>query len=247
MPLWAFLLSWTAASASFASTLSLPKDAGAPPGAATTVPLFIDDATGMLGTDIVIAYDPAVAQATGVAKTALSSSQSLTVNLSNPGTIRISLFGSTPLSGGGVLLNLFFNSVGPLNAGTVLDLVSAVINEGAIPAVLKDGHYCVQALPTEVRNLRLSPASPGSPTTTLAWDADSPATAYNVYIASRPDLGDLACFLHGVAGTSVADGGRTPSPDTAIFYLVTSANCRGEGTLGFAEPVSERTNASPCP
>ncbi|PYS96285.1 MAG: hypothetical protein DMF50_05230 [Acidobacteria bacterium] len=247
LPLWAFLLSWTAASASLASTLSLPGDAGAPPGAATTVPLYIDDATGMLGTDIVIAYDPAVARATGVAKTPLSSSQSLTVNLSSPGTIRISLFGSSPLVGGGVLLNLFFNSVGPLNAGTVLDLVSAVINEGAIPAVLKDGHYCVQALPDEVRNLRLSPASPGSATATLAWDADPAATAYNVYTASLPDLEDLTCFMHGVSSTSVADGGLVPSPDTAIFYLVTSTNCRGEGALGFAEPVSERTNPNPCP
>ena len=49
-----------------AATLTLPADAGAGAGAATSVPLVIDDAGGILGADLVIAYDPLVTQAVAV-------------------------------------------------------------------------------------------------------------------------------------------------------------------------------------
>ncbi len=231
----------------YAATLTLPPDAGAPPDASTTVPLLIDDATGLLGADLVVGYDPAVARATGVSKTPLSAGHSLTFNLSTPGVIRISLFGAVPLSGGGELLSLAFVSVGPLDSRTALDLVSATLNEGSIPAVLEDGAYCVHGLTGEVGDLALRPAAPGSAEAILSWRADPFATGYNVYVAERPDLADLSCFLAGVTGPGVSDGGRTPPLDGALFYLVTAVNCRGESTLGFASSRDERTNPSACP
>ncbi len=240
-------LSILGASSALAVTLSLPANAGAPAGSSATVPLSIDDATGALGIDILITYDPAVALATAVSRTTLSSGQTLTYNLSPPGSIRISLFGATPLIGGGVLLTIDFNSAGPTDSHTPLDLQSAAINEGAIPAVLVDGRYCVQGLPDEVRNLRLAPAAPGSTTAILTWSPDPFATTYNVYRGRRPDLSDLRCFLSGLGSTSTPDDGTIPVSGEAFFLLVTSMNCRAEGTLGFASSRDERVNSNPCP
>ena len=234
------------ASPALALTLSLPPNAGAPPGASTTVALLVDDASGMLGTDILISYDPSVALARGVSRTALSAGQTLTVNLSSPGTIRISLFGSTPLTGGGDLLDLSFDSMGTANSQTVLDLVTASVNEGAIPAALVDGRYCVQGLTGEVRSLGLDPGASGSGEAILDWLPDVYATAYNVYRAGRSDLGDLKCLLSGAPGPPVRDE-AVPDAGAAFFYLVTARNCRGESTLGFASSGDERVNRAPCP
>jgi hypothetical protein len=234
-------------SAGWAATLSLPPDAGAPPGTAAVVSLLVDDATGMEGTFIQIAYDPAVATATAVDLTPLSASQSLTVNLSPPGTIRIALFGTAPLSGGGALVQIHFDSIGPLDSGTVLDLVSADINEGAIPALLVDGHYCVQGLAGEVGGLRLGPGAAGLPQVALQWDGDPFASVYQVYRGTEPDLGDLACLLPAVPGTMAQDDAALPPPGFMLVYLVTSANCRGESPLGFGSGGAPRPAPPGCP
>jgi hypothetical protein len=208
--------------------------------------LNIDSADGLLGSGIVIRYDPAVIRATAVSKTPLSSSQSLTVNLLL-GEIRISLFGAFPLQGGGALLNISFDSIGAAGSRTVLDLVSASLNEGEIPAVLLDGRYCVQGLASEVQGLRLSHAPESGPAgASLQWDLDPFAEAYRVYRGSRPDLGDLACLLPAVPAPPAVDGAG-PALDGVLVYLVTAVNCRGESTLGTDSSNHPRVPAFPCP
>lgn len=231
-----------------AATLSLPDGAGAPAGASTLVHLTVDDATGMAGTFIEIAYDPAVALATAVSTTPLSAGQALTFNLSPPGTIRIALYGDTPLSGSGALLAIQFSSVGPVGSRTALDLVQADINEGAIPAILDDGGYCVAGLVFEVNGLRLSPSgAAGGTTALLEWNPDAQAAAYNVYRGSRPDLADLGCLLPGVTTTGAVDDGAAPPAGEVLVYLVSAVNCRGESILGAASNNVPRPNRFPCP
>lgn len=238
-----------------AATLRLPPDAGAPPGASTVVPLLIDNASGILGMDAVLTFNPSVAMATSVSKTSLSASHVLTVNLSIPGQIRISLYGPVPLSGSGELLQIGFTSVGPLNSQTPLDLVFVDINEGGIPTMLVDGSYCVQGIPAEVQNVRVTPVF-ATTRALLSWNAALFAVTYNVYRGVNPNLSGLACFLRGISTTSVEDDGAVPMPGRLFIYLVTSKNCRRESTLGFGlrssgtppmlTPV-ERVNSNPCP
>jgi len=230
-----------------AATLRLPLDAAAAPGAPTTVSLYVDDATGFLGTDLQISYDPSVAAATAVATTSLSASQTLTVNLSPQGQIRISLFGAYPLSGGGVFLRLTFTALGGTLCQTDLRFDSAEINEGGIAAFTQNGHLQVQGPPGEVRNMRVSLSAPGSRTAALAWDADAGAASYNVYRGGQASLSDLGCFASGVTGTSATDDGALPAPGRLFVYLVTARNCNGESTLGFSSSGTERANRSPCP
>ncbi len=84
-----------------------------------------------------------MATATSVSTTSLSASQTLTVNLSPPGQIRISLYGAYPLSGGGTLLQIAFTGLGGIVCQTDLHFASVDINEGAIPAYTQDGHFQV--------------------------------------------------------------------------------------------------------
>jgi len=229
-----------------AATLDLPRDAGAPSGGTATVSVGVDDASGMLGTDLVITYDPEVATATGVTVAGLSAEQTLVTNLSVPGVIRIALYGIAPLSGTGALIDLSFTSTGAPGAETVLHFAWADLNEGAIPATLIDGNYCVQDRTGEVTDLVVTHApAPGA--ALLAWDPDPLAADYNVYRGSRGDLGDLGCFLPGVAGTATEDDGAVPPAGGLLVYLVTATSCRGESSLGWRSSGAERSATAPCP
>ena len=233
-------------SPALAVTVSMPANAGAPPGLTTTVAVDISSANGVLGTDIVITFDPAVVTAQAVAKTSLSSPHTLTSNLSTPGVLRISLFGATPLSGSGALLNITFRSEGPAGANDPLHFQSVLLNEGQIPVTPLDGHYCVRGRPNEVQNLEIGLPAPGSTEVGLSWGAVSFAIGYNVYRGGNTNLADLACTMPSVGGTTVQDDGTVPAPGNLLVYLVTSINCSDESTLGFSSTGVERIASAPC-
>jgi len=242
----AHLSAWSADGAARAATLALPGDAGAPSGQSTTVSIQVDDAAGILGTDLVITYNPSVAEALEVTVTGLSAGHTLFSNLSAPGVIRIVLYGVVPLSGSGPLLDVLFTSTGPTGSMTAVRLESAGLNEGAITAVLMDGQYCVQGLAAEVRNVVVA-LNPGSTTVILRWDADPFASDYRVYHAARRDLGDLACLTTVAGDPAAGDDGAVPAIGAGFYYLVTASNCRGESSLGMNSSGIERANPAPCP
>lgn len=229
------------------ATVDMPPDAGAPPGATTVVPIGISSAAGIFGTDIVITFDPAVLSALSVARTTLSQPHTLTANLSTPGVVRISLFGATPLSGGGTLLQVSVRSEGAAGATAPLHFDSVMLNEGQIPATVVDGHYCVQGPPDEVAGLAVSPMAPGSPVAQLTWEAVPFAAVYHLYRGSRPDLADQACFLPGLTSPGTPDDGAVPLAGTGLFYIATAVNCSDESTLGTASSGLERVAAISCP
>ena len=233
------------ASPASAAELILP-DAGAGAGASTNVPITVDDASGMLGTDIVVMYDPAVAAATSVSTTSLSSAQVLTTNLGPAGVIRISLYGTAPLSGAGPLLDIDFTSTGPPGSHTQLAFTSVDLNEGGLPALFTDGSYCVQGLPAPITGMQVARV-PATTRVTLAWDAHQVAESYNLYRGGQQNLGDLACFATGISGTSIQDDGAMPALGGCFFYLVTAATCAGDSSPGFSSSGVQRILPSACP
>lgn len=244
-PLLALLLC-AGTSAARAASLTLPGDAGAGPGASTSVPITVDDASGMLGTDIVVVYDPAVAAATAANLTSLSSAHVLTTNVDSPGVVRISLYGPVPLSGAGPLLVLEFASTGQPGSRTPLTFTWVDLNEGALAASWTDGSYCVQGTPAPVTGMGVTRV-PATTRVTLAWDALPVAESYNVYRGGQRNLGDLACFATGIGGTATQDDGALPALGSAYFYLVTADTCAGDSSPGFSSTGVERTLAAPCP
>jgi hypothetical protein len=225
--------------------LALP-DAGTGAGASTAVPITVDDAGGMLGTDIVIVYDPAVAGATSVSVTMLSSGHVLTTNLDTAGIIRMSLYGTAPLSGAGPLLDIDFTSIGPPGSYTPLEFTFVDLNEGGLPALFTDGSYCVQGIPAPIAGMQVTRV-PATTRVNLAWNAHPVAGSYNLYRGGQQNLGDLACFSTGISGTSIQDDGAMPPPGGCFFYLVTGATCAGDSSPGFASSGMQRILPSPCP
>jgi hypothetical protein len=122
--------------------VSLPDDASGTPGQSIEVCLTIDPVDGMLAADVDIAYDDSVLLATDVQKTTLLQDFTLTKNINDPGWVRISLFGTQAVTGGGCAVNITFDL---LEAGcSLLDITRALINEGELPATLDDGNCEVE-------------------------------------------------------------------------------------------------------
>jgi hypothetical protein len=199
----------------------------------------------MLGTDIVIVYDPVVVLVTEVSSTGLSAPHVLTHNLSPPGTIRISLFGPDPLAGSGSLITIDFTAIGPPGSRTTLDIESADLNEGGIPATLVDGEFCVGGTAEEVEGLAAE-LLPASTTALFSWTGEPYVDTYNLYRGQRTDLADLGCLVAGVSGESSVDDGAVPAPGGLFVYLITGNACGGESSPGRDSTGVERVIPAPC-
>ena len=125
-------------------TLSIPTDLSAGTGQMITAPILVDDATGILGLDLDLEFAPDVLIAVNVARTPISQDFSLTTNLSTPGLIRIALYGITPMTGSGPILEIDFEVVGGTGQSTPIHLELTVINEGETPTLVQDGYFSVR-------------------------------------------------------------------------------------------------------
>lgn len=117
-------------------------------GTTLTVPITVSDTTGKgaIAYDATLTYDPAVLrlQNPPTDKTGtLSSNYTITTNIPAAGQLRISGFGSTALTGAGVLLNVKFDVLGVANACSNLSLTSFRFNEGTPCSTTTNGRACV--------------------------------------------------------------------------------------------------------
>ncbi len=126
-----------------ASLLSVPDTAVGGPGTQVVVPINVAPADGGEAFDLAVAFNPNVISAVSVSKTPLSAPFTLTYNVATPGEVRISLFGTSAISGSGPLANITFNVTGPLGSVTPLDLFRGDINERGITSNLDDGLFTV--------------------------------------------------------------------------------------------------------
>lgn len=100
------------------------------------VPINVDDTTGrnILSYDFTLTYNPAVITPIGVETAGtLSNGWTITTNNSS-GTLVVSGFSTSPLSGAGTLLNIRFISTGGIGTNSALNLTSFTFNEG-VPCV----------------------------------------------------------------------------------------------------------------
>ena len=131
-------------------TVSAPPAQGVNNGDDFTVALTASNTTGegILGYEFVLTYDssvilPQLSPCDNVGT--LSSSLSVTCNPTVPGTLRVVLFGTMPISGAGTLLKLNFNAVGTSGTMSPLTFQSFMFNEGAPLDVTTDGQVLVLA------------------------------------------------------------------------------------------------------
>ena len=116
-------------------------------GSGVTIPVMASDTTGQgaLSYDFTLTYDPAVLrlQSTPFDKTGtLSSAMTITTNTGTPGQLRLSAFGTSPLVGGGTLLNLKFDLIGAVSTCSNLTWTSFRFNEGTPCSTTSNGRIC---------------------------------------------------------------------------------------------------------
>jgi hypothetical protein len=99
--------------------------------------------------------------------------------------------------------------------------------------------------PAEVEDLMLERVTLAPPVAGLTWGTVAGAAVYNVYRSESIDLGDLTCFLPGVAVPATDDDGFAPPSGSLLAYLITAEACF-ESTLG-SGAAGPRAAAVPCP
>jgi hypothetical protein len=141
--------------------ISIPSNLSVNPGASITIPVNINDATGVESVDLTISYNTALVDLTAVSNGTLTGAFTVTPNINDPiGTVTISLFGTAPIANGsGSIVQLTFSAPNgiPNGSSTVLDLVSASINEGAIAVSLTDGSLTIGTISQP--SLAIAPAT----------------------------------------------------------------------------------------
>jgi hypothetical protein len=159
----------------------------------------------------------------------------LTYFLGIPGEVRISLFATQPISGGGSLVLITFDVVGSSGDVTPLDVSKAVINENQIPAAIDDGlvELCGAAAPAGLTALDVGkgPADEAQ----LQWSAVLGAMGSDVV---RGELAVLAasdgdftmavdtCLADDEPVLALEDGDLAPE-GSGFWYLVRGTNCGG--------------------
>ena len=142
--------------------LSIPDNFSAVPGSTITVPVEINNATGIQSLDFTLNYNTAFLNLTAVNLGSLTSSFTPTPNINDAnGTASVSLFGTTPItSGAGSVAQLTFAVASNATNGSniPLDLVTASINEKAIATSLDDGSISLTPPSLQVTNFQITPS-----------------------------------------------------------------------------------------
>jgi hypothetical protein len=109
-----------------------------------TVPIKIENGKnkGIISYEFDLRYDPSVilpsADPVSLAKT-VSRSFSVAFNSSEPGLLKVAVYGTVPVNADGALINLTFNAVGAERSVSPLTWERVMVNEGDPAAITVDG------------------------------------------------------------------------------------------------------------
>lgn len=154
--------------------LSMPVNAIGYPETSVSLPLNLVNLSGagVLSADVSVQFNPAVMVASAVTLGTVASGCSLTANLSTPGTVALTVFCTTPMTGGGSLAEIAFNASGAFGQSSPLD-VSGTLNEGTPAVCIGDGFFTISttaSISGEVVYYRDS-ATGAEPSTKVVSDA----------------------------------------------------------------------------
>jgi hypothetical protein len=219
-------------------------------GGTLSVPLQAMPAGGN-SIDLTMAYDPAVLQATGATATPITIGAAMTVDLSSPGTVRVTLDRPDPFSGSGPVAMVQFQVVGAVGSSSALNLVATSVNSFAVSSCGDSGHVVVcEEVPAEIQGVMVS----GKGVSTITWTPGPASVSYDVTenfitrLRSDRSAVNAACLSHGSAAANAVDTHATPVGD-GFYYLVRAVSACAKGSFGSGSYGESRMpiNTLACP
>jgi hypothetical protein len=189
------------------SVVSIADNIPGFPGDTVTIPVLINNVTGLLSSDIQLNYPTQFLNATAVRAGSLINGFTVTPNINDAtGTVNISSFGTNAVSGGGTLVEIDFavDTNATIGANLLLDLVTVSLNEGGIAVTLDDGSLEINTPSFQVTNLEVTPSG-----FIAKFSQELNPAVLNLYdgLDSSNDLPDLVLTKNGqvVKGSVVWD------------------------------------------
>lgn len=207
-------------------------DRGGAPGGDVIAPIVLNGADGVNAMDFSFTYDPILLRAKGVHRTGYTDAYDVSYDFTTPGLVELSLDGGPDLAGSGEVAWVVFRVDGAQGAASDLSWNFAVLNGGAIPALLEDG--------------RLPIVSGAAVVSTPDRVAGAPGALVEVPISAVPADGALGIDLRltfnpgvlqaqSVATTSLTESMsltfNLTTPGQAVISLFAGEPIAGSGVL----------------
>ncbi len=218
-----------------------PDDATALPGTSVSVPVMLsnDAGQGILSADITLGYNKSVLLATSVSQGTLTDF-ALSSNLLLPGTVALTATSGAPVTMPGSIAVISFDVVGPLSAGSPLDIVTATVNGGGAVDCIDDGRFRIPGSATPsgavpdgswVPGTRLRVEVEPDQSLKLTWGESCHAgdVDYEIYEGTLPDFDS---HLPRFCTTGGAREMTFPPGAGDHYYLVVPRNAESEGSYG---------------
>jgi hypothetical protein len=163
-------------------TVSLPANATGNANSSITIPIRVSDLTGegIISYQTVISFNENVLDATGASSTGTLTEAfgPPTVNTTNDGQIQLGGFGTAPLEGEGILVNLLFDVVGEAAETTSLAFENFYFNSGEPLSNTENGQFTVSEtsgvenseISTTTFTLEQNYPNPFNPSTHISFD-----------------------------------------------------------------------------
>jgi hypothetical protein len=131
------------------AVVSFPE-ISAPAGRAVTLPLRLEDLQWreVNAYQFDLAYDPDVigpADAAATITGTMSEGLNVVYNSSEPGLLRVAIYGAIPVMGDGVYLDLHFKITGSTGASTPLKIENFRLGDGTVPVMVMNGTLKINA------------------------------------------------------------------------------------------------------
>ncbi len=217
-------------------TVSIPTNLTGSANGTLTVPINVSDTTGkgVLSYDAVLTFDSTVLRLQNPPfdrTDTLSANMTVTTNNPSAGRLNISGFGSTPLSGAGVLLKLKFDVIGAISSCSNLNWTNFRFNEGTPCATATGGRACVVggSISGLVSYCASSPTKP-VPGVTIAA-IGTPSTSTTTDYAGNYQLPNLGGGPYTVTPAKTGDVNGISSFDAAqiaqhVVGIITLNSCQ---------------------
>jgi len=167
-------------------------------GTEVVIPLRLDNLRGgeVTSYQFSVQYDPEVVQPAEIAAEiagTMDSSFALVYNSTNLGLLNIAVYGTMPVTGDGVYLNLRFSVLGGAGSTTPLSIQHLHLNDGSSDVFVTDGRVSVKRLGTSVLTGRVSTSDgPAAHTLVLLSGADGVRASAIANEEGRFEFSELA-------------------------------------------------------